>query len=254
MRIGVMNNPSLGLLEELEWISNNNFDFVDLTLEPPEAYEFNTRKVSEKLKKLGLEAIGHTNPFLPAIHPLKSIREACLKEFEKYVKTFRKMGISLMNIHPYDYGPIMNEEDRVEANIELLKKVHSLCVKSNITLMLENGKPIDAPRKFQIVLDRIPEVMVHLDIGHANLAPKNLTESFFKQFKKRIVHIHISDNKGDMDDHLPLGCGNIDWRKTVRLMKSEGYDGTVTLEIFSGEKEYVLSSRRIFEELWRKER
>jgi len=246
-----MNDPTLPLTKELEWISSHSFDFVDLTLEPPGAYGVNLREVKRKLKDTGLEAVGHTNPFLPAIHPLESIRKTCLKEFERCVKVFRRLNITLMNIHPYDYGLHMTLEEKVKANVELLNHVHDMCVESNITLMLENGKPLDDPEVFQSVLDRVPGVMVHLDLGHANLASKNLAEAFFKRFKDRIIHVHASDNKGDRDDHLPLGCGNIDWGEMVRLMKSHGYDGTITLEIFSKERDYVLTSRRILERLWR---
>ncbi len=246
-----MNDPSIGLLEELEWISNHNFDYIDLTLEPPGAYEFNLKEVKGKLKELGLETIGHTNPFLPSIHPLKSIRRACLKEFEKYVNIFRKLDVKLMNIHPYNYRHFMSQEKKIEANIELLKQVQRLCSKTDITLMLENGIPMDDPKKFQKVFDQIPEIMVHLDIGHANLAPKNLTEEFFIKFKEKIVHVHVSDNKGEMDDHLPLSRGNIDWQRMIRLMKTYGYDGTITLEIFSKERKYVLESRRFLRKLWR---
>jgi sugar phosphate isomerase/epimerase len=249
-----MNDPSTGLLEELEWISNQMFDFIDLTIEPPKAYDFNPEEVKVKLGELGLEALGHTNPFLPSIHPLKSIRRACLKEFKKYVDTFRRLEVKLMNIHPYDYRHFKSQEEKIEANIVLLKQIQRLCSKSGIILMLENGKPIDSPIKFQRVLDQIPDIMLHLDIGHANLANKNLTEEFFREFNEKILHIHISDNKGEMDDHLPLGCGNIDWRRMVRLMKGYGYDGTITLEIFSKERKYVLESRRLLRKLWREER
>ncbi|MEM2902703.1 MAG: sugar phosphate isomerase/epimerase family protein [Candidatus Bathyarchaeia archaeon] len=251
MKIGYMNDPTFPLTKELEWISNHNFDFVDLTLEPPEAYKLNLREVRRKLKDSGLEAVGHTNPFLPAIHPLGAIRKTCLKELERCVKIFSKLNITLMNIHPYDYGFFMTLEEKVKANVELLSRVHDMCAEFNVMPMLENGKPLDTPEAFQSVLDEIPDFMVHLDLGHTNLAPKNLAEAFFKRFKDRIAHIHVSDNKGDRDEHLPLGCGNIDWREMVRLMKSHGYDGTITLEIFSKEREYVLTSRRILERLWR---
>lgn len=251
LKVGFMNDPTVPLARELDWISAHGFDFVDLTLEPPGAYEVNLREVRRKLKDGGLEAVGHTNPFLPAIHPLESIRKTCLKELERCVRVFRKLDITLMNVHPYDYGFSMTLEEKVKANVELLSRVQDMCAEFNVTPMLENGKPLDDPEVFQSVLDEVPGFMVHLDLGHANLASKNMAEAFFKRFKHKVVHIHVSDNKGDRDEHLPLGCGNINWGEMVRLMKSHGYDGTITLEIFSKEREYVLTSRRILERLWR---
>jgi L-ribulose-5-phosphate 3-epimerase UlaE len=50
----------------------------------------------------------------------------------------------------------------------------------------------------------------------------------------RLLHVHLSDNKGKSDDHLAIGAGTIDWKKELRLLKASGYDDTITLEIFTG--------------------
>jgi sugar phosphate isomerase/epimerase len=36
----------------------------------------------------------------------------------------------------------------------------------------------------------------------------------------------------------------------VRALKSVGYDGTTTLEVFSRDKDYVLLAKRKIEQLW----
>ena len=37
MLIGAMNHPAQNVLEEIKWMAEMDLDFVDLTLEPPEA-------------------------------------------------------------------------------------------------------------------------------------------------------------------------------------------------------------------------
>ena len=37
MQIGAMNHPARDPLEEIDWIGQNGFDFVDFTFEPPAA-------------------------------------------------------------------------------------------------------------------------------------------------------------------------------------------------------------------------
>ena len=59
----------------------------------------------------------------------------------------------------------------------------------------------------------------------------------------------MHDNDGLRDLHLPLGVGNIDWHKLIAYLKKI-YNGTITLEIFSREKEYILHSKRILERIW----
>ena len=37
MLIGAMNHPARPVIEEIEWMGELGFDFIDLTLEPPAA-------------------------------------------------------------------------------------------------------------------------------------------------------------------------------------------------------------------------
>lgn len=92
-----------------------------------------------------------------------------------------------------------------------------------------------------------------LDIGHANVMTKeNISLKFIKLFKKKIGHIHVSDNSGKEDDHLPLGCGKIKFDKIFSALKRTGYDETMTLEVFPEDRNYILLSLQKAKELWKK--
>ncbi|MDI6846902.1 MAG: sugar phosphate isomerase/epimerase family protein [Candidatus Bathyarchaeia archaeon] len=67
-----------------------------------------------------------------------------------------------------------------------------------------------------------------LDIGHANI--NGQIESFLTTFADKIVHMHAHDNYGKSDQHLGIGHGNINWKKTAVLIKSISYKGTVVVE------------------------
>ena len=69
------------------------------------------------------------------------------------------------------------------------------------------------------------------------------TIDFINLFADRIDHIHISDNFGKEDNHLPIGTGTIDFPKIVKALKEIGYNKTITLEIFSRDKDYLKISR-----------
>jgi len=253
MKIGVMNYPNNNLIEEIKWISENGFDFIDLTIEPLEAYKIDTKNVNKALNNFNLDAIGHTNPFLPSIFPIQSIRKVCLEEFKKYVDMFSKIGIKLVNIHPFYDAPFLSDEDKIKANIQFLKQVNKLCKSKGITLMFENYiKPFDGPEVFTRILKEIPDLKIHLDVGHCNInQEKNLMEAFFKRFGNKIIHLHFSDNKGKDDDHLPLGCGNIEWEKIIKIIKKSKFDKTITLEIFSPDRDYLLLSRDKLKNWWK---
>jgi sugar phosphate isomerase/epimerase len=122
--------------------------------------------------------------------------------------------------------------------------------------MVENDdRMFSGVEGLSMILDAVPEAQLHLDIGHANLrlglTEKNRFPALLEAFGDRLAHVHVSDNRGGAEDlHLPLGAGTVDWRGAIRALKDAGYDGTVTLEVFSREREYLRVSRRLWLEWW----
>ena len=53
---------------------------------------------------------------------------------------------------------------------------------------------------------------------------------------------------------MPLGVGSIDWGEAVSALKSIGYDGTITLEVFCNDRavlfQYLEISRKLVLNLW----
>ncbi|MDD2912760.1 MAG: TIM barrel protein, partial [Candidatus Bipolaricaulis anaerobius] len=48
---------------------------------------------------------------------------------------------------------------------------------------------------------------------------------------ERLVHVHLHDNRGERDEHLPLGRGSLPWRAAWAALSSAGYRGPIVLEI-----------------------
>lgn len=63
------------------------------------------------------------------------------------------------------------------------------------------------------------------DIGHANTAG---TIQDFLGYSDRFVNVHVHDNHGEWDEHLPVGEGNIDFRKVLQGLR--GYKGRLVVE------------------------
>ena len=90
------------------------------------------------------------------------------------------------------------------------------------------------------LLDPLPALGLHLDIGHANLeVEQNTAIAILATHGRRLRHVHLHDNKGGWADlHLPLGVGTMDVAKYVTALKRSGYDGTITLEVFTRDRHY----------------
>ena len=249
-----MNNPAKPVYAEVTSIGQARFDFVDLTIEGPAAGDVDAAKLRPILNRFGLAVTGHTDPCLPYAYPIRRIREACLKELERCAGIFAALGANIMNIHPCYVCPPAMKNSLVDLNIAALKPIVEMAGHYDLTVVFENYKaPFDRTSVFKSMLDQVPGLMVHLDFGHANLGRDN-HQVFCRELADRIKHVHFSDNRSSDDHHMPLGVGNINWKKAVNSLKAIGYDDTITLEVFCDDPtmlfRYLDLSRRLVEDLW----
>ena len=251
MKIGFPNNPRKNLLEEIEWIGKNKFDFVDLFLEEDQAVpeKIDIEKTKKLLQKYKLGVVGHLAWYLPIGSPIKSLRNAAIEEAKRYFEVFSPLEVEFVTIHSNWPGGLFSEKEGIKFQVKTLKGVVKEAKRYNLKMMYE---PLDTfadnVKNLSEILRSVPGLFLHLDIGHANLFGRK-PEQFIKKFHEKIKHIHLHDNDGLKDLHLPMGCGNTDWEKTLKLLKKY-YDGTITLEIFSRDKDYVLLSKEKLQKLW----
>ena len=66
-----------------------------------------------------------------------------------------------------------------------------------------------------------------LDIGHANHVGYSPDGMIFDSIK----HIHMHDNFGDDDAHLPFGEGSIDLKGIFNRLEEKNYDGIYIIEV-----------------------
>ena len=251
MKVGFANNPKRDILEEIEWIGKNKFDFVDLFLEEDQATpeRIDVEKVRNLLEEHGLEVVGHTACYLPIGSPIKSLRESAVKEITRYFRVFNELGVHLVTIHANWPIAIFSAKEGIAFQVTALRELVRGAKEHNLKLMYE---PIDTQKdsveNVSAVLGQVPELLFHLDIGHSSLFGRK-PEQFIKEFHLRLKHVHLNDNDRMRDLHLPMGAGSIDWRRTIKVLKRH-YNGTITLEVFSRDRDYALLSREKLIRLW----
>jgi len=141
----------------------------------------------------------------------------------------------------------------IRRNLESLSELQEYGDQVGVGLMIENlpGDFNDAVQLGEL-LDPMPKLGLHLDIGHANLmVPYNTTEQILEAHGARLRHTHLHDNKGGHADlHLPLGAGNLDLRRALLALQRCEFDGTITLEVFTPDRHYLVYSRDILRKVW----
>jgi sugar phosphate isomerase/epimerase len=95
-----------------------------------------------------------------------------------------------------------------------------------VTICVENTtSEMGAPSYLRAFVDetRLAGLRFNFDIGHAHLADgpeeDRIAESF-APLKDLIAGVHIHDNHGEKDEHLPPYDGTIDWPGAVKLLKT----------------------------------
>ena len=98
-------------------------------------------------------------------------------------------------------------------------------------IFIENSPDLD-PEPIRELMRRIPDqrIGVCLDFGHANYSRVPI-RGWFDALGDRIGYLHLSDNNGAFDDHLPLGEGSIDWEEADKLWRELGKEVPLTLEV-----------------------
>ena len=93
-----------------------------------------------------------------------------------------------------------------------------------------------------------------IDSGHAKLEREyDRWDEYLNRLGEKLLHVHLSENDGTADQHLPLGSAprsKTNWPQHIQKLKATGYDGTITLEVFSPEKENLLLSRDLLRKWW----
>jgi len=255
MLIGAMNHPRRNVIEEIHWMAELGLEFVDLTLEPPAAasWKVNPKAIRAALDATGMHVVGHTAYYLPMACPMEEIRKAAVAELCRCLELFAEIGAAWMNIHPDRHAPMHDREFIIQQDRRSLEELLPTSRRCGVGLMLENlPGDFNTVEQLAPLLDPYPEIGLHLDIGHANLqVARSTADDLIAAYGPRLRHVHLHDNKGGAADlHLPLGTGTIDIEGHVHALKQCGYDGTITLEVFSPDRHYLTYSRDRLREIW----
>lgn len=254
MKIGFPIHPRKDILKEIRKIGKKGFDFVDLFLEEDLAIpeKINIKKAKKLFKKYNLGVVGHTAWYLPIGSPIKSFREASVKEAERYFKVFRNLGVKYLTVHANWPPSLFSEKEGIKFQIETLKELIKSAKKYKINIMYE---PIDTKKdtltNVSKIMRNVPGLYFHLDVGHANLFKRSPVK-FIRRFHKKLKHIHLHDNKGKEDEHLAIGKGKINFKRIIKELKKVRYDGTITLEIFSKNEKDIIKSKNKLKKMWEK--
>jgi sugar phosphate isomerase/epimerase len=262
MKYGAMNLPIKPVADEINALGKLGFDYIELTIDAPEATPEKLLKNKDEIKNslathhLGI--VGHLPTFISTADLYESIRNASVDETIKALEAGTALGIRKFVLHPSSFRGLARQVKDKAAHLahESLIAVVQRAVDLNVTLCIENMFPgtfsLIEPHEFDNLFAKHPNLMFTLDIAHAHIGTKkNRSYEFIRRFSDKLLHIHISDNYGNDDSHLPIGAGMIYFWKIFNELHAVSYDETMTLEVFSRDRDYLKMSLDKVRKMWR---
>ncbi|MDW7733211.1 MAG: sugar phosphate isomerase/epimerase [Methanolobus sp.] len=170
---------------------------------------------------------------------LASLNAGIHDEVMRQMKYYLHMASGLVEVavlHPGYLSPYGSRlpERSWQTSIASIQTLCDLAADMGITIAVENMP--DHPKIFGKYPDEMLDILeqtdrknvgMTLDVGHANTM--GLLDEFVEKCKGKLSHMHIHDNHGEYDEHLPLGQGNIDWKKLMDSLS--GYKGLMVTEM-----------------------
>jgi sugar phosphate isomerase/epimerase len=254
MIIGAMNNPHKELVEQIYFFGENNFDYLELTIEYPHATAQklleNKRKIFDALNSYNLGLLAHLAWYFPIAHPYDSIRSSTIKEIEKAISVCANFGAKILTIHPDLSTPLSSQSRKsmFSNTLSSLKAISDKAKVFGIELCIEtvdqNALNI---KEIKELINQL-SIGLTLDIGHSELFFSGGFKKLILEFKPNIKHVHLHDYKNTIN-HLPLGIGGLDLKEVVNELK-KFYNNSITLEVHSANPKYLLFSKDLLEIYW----
>ena len=258
MRYGAMNFPVRPVLRELKEIAALGFDYVELTMDPPQSHHSSLKRQRKELlnalQNSQMQVICHLPTFLSIADLTESIRLASLKEVLDSLDVAAEFSPLKVVLHPPYFtglGMFVYEQAKdygLDSLSAIVEKANNLGLMLCIENMFAKTHMLVEPDDFERNFQAFPSLKFTLDTGHANIKTNSGKRIFelIARFTDHLGHVHVSDNFGKEDNHLPIGTGTVDFSRVAKSLKNIGYDDTVTFEIFSRDRNYLRISRERF--------
>ncbi|HDS74439.1 MAG TPA: sugar phosphate isomerase/epimerase [Firmicutes bacterium] len=184
-----------------------------------------------------------------------SPRDTAFHSLEQSIARAQLMSARHLVCHlgRYDLDDPNGRERAIDQVIEITHALEDAVEDADLVLVYEDNTLVhdpnplgDTPRDFERLFAAIdnPRIGMILDTGHAHVT--GFTRTYLDQFGSRIRYVHLDDNGGIGDDHLPPSAGTIDWEQEFEWFAYYGIEPNFAIEF---NESYVAAELPIFRDL-----
>jgi sugar phosphate isomerase/epimerase len=134
---------------------------------------------------------------------------------------------------------------------EIVRDMAHAAGERGLIVGLENGAAAGQVDYLEEILAAVDQASlgIALDVGHAHLRGGDPAAAA-RRLAPHIRHVHLHDNHGARDEHLPPGGGTIDWRALLAALHEIGYVGPWMVELRMSRDPAALAQAAAFLRHW----
>ena len=192
------------------------------------------QEIAVRLRDEGLSVTFHA-PFMDlrpgAIDPrIRQVSIERLKQVFDIVPLFHPLSVVF---HPsFDKRYYVSSENLwLENSIKTWGEFLIMAGEMDTTIALENVYEND-PQQLSLLLNALDSrrICFCFDTGHFNVFSLAPLKTWMESLGSRIGQVHIHDNNGFFDEHLPVGQGTFPFQEFFELLLERKPDPIITLE------------------------
>ncbi|VVM07121.1 sugar phosphate isomerase/epimerase family protein [Methylacidimicrobium tartarophylax] len=251
MEIGISTGVfySKRIVEILPWIARAGFDSVELWAgDPVNPTPFDWRnpreveQIQKLLNSLPLRAASFHAPYSKEIdpsHPDPILRKRAVSVLVEAVGVAAALGARTLVLHgsAAELSRVSEAERtaRLMSLRESLSHLRQPARSSGVAVAVETLLPHLFTADPYLLLDLVApypktEVGLCFDTGHCSFWRAWRLEELYQILAGRVIALHVNDNCGIYDDHLPPGQGKIDWPPWLTALRRSQFSGVFLLE------------------------
>ncbi len=230
--------------------------FVELNMNMPQyqTHSLHAQQLAALSEQYGIYYTIHLDENLNVSDFNPHVAEAWMETVRETVRIAKQLHIPVLNMHlsqgvyftlPDERVYLFDEysEQYLQSLLEFREECGRQIGSSPIRICVENSSGYTAfQRQALALLLESPVFALTFDIGH-NHCVGGGDETVILQHTDRLCHFHFHDALGQKD-HLPLGTGEIDLSKYLRLADQTGSRVVLETKTVSGLRESVDWMRR----------
>jgi hexulose-6-phosphate isomerase len=247
---------SLSILERFQLAKDCGFEQIECPTTPGQADAEAMKTASEKVG-LPIHSVMNMDHWK---YPFSSSDpaevEKSLEGARTSIRNAHLWGASTVLLVPGVVNPKTSYKDAYTRSQVAIRKLIPFAEELNVTLALEEvwNKFLLSPLEFARYIDEYnsPQIRAYFDVG--NVVLYGYPQDWIRILGKRIVKVHIKDFSFRRDKAsgnaiarwVSPGDGDIDWTAVHAALEEIGYQGTATLELSSGNADYLKEMRHRF--------